>query len=86
MVEIQRRLAPLERLRNRYGEALIKAGLDAAGLCGGRVRPPRVDLDDEGRRGAGGGTVEVGGRLSRGLQRDAITSSTCSRSRSRTSP
>ncbi len=49
MVEIQRRLAPLERLRNRYGEALIKAGLDAAGLCGGRVRPPRVDLDDEGR-------------------------------------
>ena len=49
MIEIQRRLAPLERLRNRYGEALIKAGLDAAGLCGGRVRPPRVDLDDEGR-------------------------------------
>ena len=50
MIEIQRRLAPLERLRNRYGEALIKGGLDAAGLCGGRVRPPRIDLDDEGRR------------------------------------
>lgn len=53
MVEIQRRLAPLERLRGRYGEALLKAGLDAAGLCGGRVRPPRVDLDDEGREALG---------------------------------
>lgn len=53
MVEIQRRLAPLERLRGRYGEALLKAGLDAAGLCGGRVRPPRVDLDVEGREALG---------------------------------
>jgi dihydrodipicolinate synthase/N-acetylneuraminate lyase len=48
MVAIQRRLAPLERLRKRYGDALIKAGLDAVGLCGGSVRPPRIDVGDEG--------------------------------------
>jgi dihydrodipicolinate synthase/N-acetylneuraminate lyase len=49
MIDIQTRLAPLERLRNRYGEAMIKAALDAVGLRGGRVRPPRVDISDEGR-------------------------------------
>jgi dihydrodipicolinate synthase/N-acetylneuraminate lyase len=42
-------LAPLERLRNRYGDGLLKAGLDLVGLSGGRVRPPRVDVDHEGR-------------------------------------
>lgn len=48
MVALQRRLAPLERLRNRYGDALIKAGLDAVGLAGGNVRPPRVNVSAEG--------------------------------------
>ncbi|MBT3345084.1 MAG: dihydrodipicolinate synthase family protein [Gemmatimonadetes bacterium] len=49
MVEGQRRLAPLERLRNQFGDATIKAGMDLVGLAGGRVRPPRVDMSDEGR-------------------------------------
>jgi len=49
MVELQAQLAPLERLRNRYGDGVLKAGLDLVGLCGGRVRPPRVDTDEEGR-------------------------------------
>ncbi|HCV23322.1 MAG TPA: hypothetical protein DGN59_07675 [Candidatus Latescibacteria bacterium] len=49
MIALQRRLAPLERLRNRFGDATIKAGLDLAGLTGGRVRPPRVDMSEEGR-------------------------------------
>ena len=53
MVAIQRRLAPLERLRNRFGDALIKAGLDAVGLVGGAVRPPRVDVSDKGRAALG---------------------------------
>ncbi len=48
MIAGQRRLAPLERLRNRYGDATIKAGMDLVGLTGGRVRPPRVDMSDEG--------------------------------------
>lgn len=50
MVDVQRRLAPLERLRNRFGDALIKAGLDAVGLAGGSVRPPRVNVSDAGRK------------------------------------
>ena len=49
MVVLQAQLAPLERLRNRYGDGLLKAGLDLVGLSGGRVRPPRVDVDHEGR-------------------------------------
>jgi 4-hydroxy-tetrahydrodipicolinate synthase len=49
MVDLQAQLAPLERLRNRYGDGVLKAGLDLVGLCGGRVRPPRVDTDGEGR-------------------------------------
>ena len=50
MVLIQRRLAPLERLRARYGDvAMIKAGMDLVGLSGGPVRPPRVDVSAEGR-------------------------------------
>ena len=50
MVDVQRRLAPLERLRNRFGDALIEAGLDAVGLAGGSVRPPRVNVSDAGRK------------------------------------
>ena len=49
MVPIQRRLAPLEHLRNQFGEAMIKAALDAVGLTGGAVRPPRVQLSAAGR-------------------------------------
>ena len=49
MITGQRRLAPLELLRNKFGDATIKTGLDLVGLCGGRVRPPRTDMSDEGR-------------------------------------
>ena len=50
MVSIQRRLAPLERLRARYGDvAMIKTGMDLTGLHGGSVRPPRVDVSVAGR-------------------------------------
>ena len=49
MIVGQRRLAPLERLRNRFGDATIKTGLDLVGLYGGGVRPPRTDMSDEGR-------------------------------------
>ncbi len=49
MALIQRRLAPLERLRARYGDvAMIKAAMDLVGLSGGPVRPPRVDVPVEG--------------------------------------
>lgn len=50
MIPIQRRLATLEQLRNRFGESMIKAALDAVGLAGGVVRPPRVQLSAEGRQ------------------------------------
>ena len=50
MVELQGQLAPLERLRNRYSEGLLKAGLDLVGLVGGAPRPPRVEIDSEGRQ------------------------------------
>lgn len=50
MIQGQRRLAPLEQLRNRFGDATIKAGLDLVGLTGGRVRPPRVDMSAAGRQ------------------------------------
>jgi dihydrodipicolinate synthase/N-acetylneuraminate lyase len=49
MVEIQEQLAPLERLRNKYSEGLLKTGLDLVGLAGGPVRPPRTDASPEGR-------------------------------------
>ena len=49
MVEIQEKLAPLERLRTAHGDAAMpKAGLDLVGLTGGAVRPPRVDVNIEG--------------------------------------
>jgi hypothetical protein len=48
MVAIQVQLAPLERLRNRHAEGIIKSALDLVGLTGGRVRPPRMDANPEG--------------------------------------
>ena len=48
MVEIQAQLAPLERLRNRHAEGIIKSALELVGLTGGRVRPPRADASEEG--------------------------------------
>ena len=50
MENLQAQLAPLERLRTRWGDAVLKAGLDLVGLSGGAVRPPRIDLEEEGRR------------------------------------
>ncbi len=50
MVEIQTRLAPLERLRLAYGDATVpKTALDLVGLAGGPVRPPRVDASPNAR-------------------------------------
>ena len=48
MVEIQAQLAPLERLRNRHNEGVIKSALDLVGLKGGKVRPPRTDCSEPG--------------------------------------
>jgi len=51
LTALQRAVAPLENLRDRYGDsATLKAGLDLVGLAGGPVRPPRVDAPEEGRR------------------------------------
>jgi dihydrodipicolinate synthase/N-acetylneuraminate lyase len=61
MVSLQRRLAPLERLRARYGDvATIKTGMDLAGLHGGPVRPPRVDVPVAGRAEILGALTELG--------------------------
>lgn len=40
---IQAKLAPVEVLRNEYGDGIIKAGMDLVGLAGGPVRPPRMN-------------------------------------------
>ena len=48
MIEIQAQLAPLDSLRNVYGEAMLKIGLDLIGLTGGPVRPPRTEVPAEG--------------------------------------
>ena len=48
MIDIQARLAPLERLRTSHAEGIIKSALDLVGLRGGRVRPPRTDASPEG--------------------------------------
>jgi dihydrodipicolinate synthase/N-acetylneuraminate lyase len=50
MVEIQAQLAPLERMRNRHNEGIIKSALDLVGLKGGKVRPPRTEASPEGVR------------------------------------
>lgn len=50
MVELQEELAPLERLRSRFDDAgMLKATMEMAGLAGGLVRPPRMDVGAEGR-------------------------------------
>ena len=50
MIDIQAKLAPLEKLRTKHGDtAMLKTGLDLVGLYGGPVRPPRVDVSSEGR-------------------------------------
>lgn len=61
MVSLQRRLAPLERLRARYGDvSMIKAGMDLAGLHGGPVRPPRVGVPVAGRAEIRAALTELG--------------------------
>ena len=49
MIPLQKQLAPLEKLRNVHGDALIKTALDLIGLVGGPVRPPRLDTSEAGR-------------------------------------
>ena len=60
MVDIQARLAPLERLRGIYGETVLKTGLDLIGLAGGPVRPPRTDISSEGREQVKAAMRELG--------------------------
>jgi len=51
LTALQRTVAPLENLRDRYGDSgMLKAGLELTGLAGGPVRPPRMDMPEEGRR------------------------------------
>ena len=51
LTALQRTVAPLENLRDRYGDSgMLKAALELSGLTGGPVRPPRVDVPEEGRR------------------------------------
>ncbi len=51
LTALQRTVAPLENLRDRYGDAgMLKAGLELVGLAGGPVRPPRMDMPEEGRQ------------------------------------
>ena len=50
MIELQERLAPLERLRARFDDAgMLKATMELMGLAGGAVRPPRMDVPPAGR-------------------------------------
>jgi dihydrodipicolinate synthase/N-acetylneuraminate lyase len=50
MVELQERLAPLERLRAAHGDAaMLKTAMEVVGLTGGPVRPPRRNVTAEGR-------------------------------------
>jgi dihydrodipicolinate synthase/N-acetylneuraminate lyase len=50
VVQIQNRIAPLERLRLAHDDAaMVKAGMDLVGLHGGPVRPPRRDAPDAAR-------------------------------------
>lgn len=51
MVDLQKRLAPIENLRTQFGDvSLLKAGLDLVGLAGGPARPPRVDVPEKARQ------------------------------------
>lgn len=52
VVNIQRRLEPLNRLRGRPGNhvPVVKAALDMLGLAGGIVRPPLLSLGEVERR------------------------------------
>lgn len=63
MVQLQEKLAPLERLRMRYGDGVLKAALDLVGLAGGRMRPPRQDLGAEGRAALAGELRRLGIRV-----------------------
>jgi 5-dehydro-4-deoxyglucarate dehydratase len=65
MVEIQAQLAPLERLRNRHAEGIIKSALDLVGLTGGRVRPPRTDASPEGVAELQGELEKLGVQITR---------------------
>ncbi|MDA0833794.1 MAG: dihydrodipicolinate synthase family protein [Planctomycetota bacterium] len=50
MIEIQKRIAPLERLRMAHDDAaMVKAAMDIVGLHGGPSRPPRLDVPESGR-------------------------------------
>ena len=51
MVDLQKRLAPIEDLRTQFGDvSLLKAGLDLVGLAGGPARPPRVSVPENARQ------------------------------------
>ena len=51
MVDLQKRLAPIENLRTQFGDvSLLKAGLDLVGLAGGPARPPRVSVPENARQ------------------------------------
>jgi 4-hydroxy-tetrahydrodipicolinate synthase len=50
IVALQKKVAPLERLRLAHDDAaMVKAAMDMVGLTGGKVRPPRLDVSPEGR-------------------------------------
>jgi dihydrodipicolinate synthase/N-acetylneuraminate lyase len=66
MVDLQKKLAPLENLRTAYGDTLVKAGMDIVGLTGGKVRPPRIDLPQDKREELKGILKELGIEIARG--------------------
>jgi dihydrodipicolinate synthase/N-acetylneuraminate lyase len=50
LIEIQKHIAPLERLRMAHDDAaMVKAAMDIVGLHGGPSRPPRLDVPESGR-------------------------------------
>jgi len=47
VIRLQGLAAELERARDASDDAaMVKAGMDAIGLCGGPVRPPRRDVSE----------------------------------------
>jgi dihydrodipicolinate synthase/N-acetylneuraminate lyase len=61
MIELQRRCAPLERLRLLNDDAaMVKAAMDLVGLIGGPVRPPRRDVPPESREQLAETLTELG--------------------------